>query len=174
MRPVHALTTLLTLVFHASDAQFPAVAQVDPLPVRPVERFVPWFDDPHPLLLQDTLITQCWSNGRQVIFNRGDIGFDLRTVDSCSCWEVRGEMHQDLLYGERGAVADDSSLVAFWRRDGPSLLSCWRVGWPANEVRCFRMDVQDTVRAEIVFRERLDGSGYEEFRSIWFRATEVH
>lgn len=141
--------------------------------MRPVERFDPWFDDPQPLLLQDTLITQCWSNGWQVIFNRGDIGFDLRTIDSCSCWQVRGALHQNLLDGERWTTAEDSLLVVRWRKDGDGLMDYWRVDRLEPDVRRFRMDIQDTVRLDSVFTERLHSSGVQLALDVWFRATEI-
>jgi hypothetical protein len=136
------------------DAQPDTVTEVRELPRGPIERFVPWFDDPNPLLLQDTLVTQCWSRGWELILPRRDVRFDLRAMDSCSCWKVRGALCQDLMGGERWVVADDSSLVARWRREADGLMSYWRVDRLELGVRRFQMSIADTVRQETEYIDR--------------------
>lgn len=142
--------------------------------LRPVERFIPAFEDPQPILLQDTVLTQCWSRGRALLFPRRDIGSDLRAVDSCSCWAVRGAVHQGILRGEQWTVADDSLLVAEWRKDGEGLVVCSRKDLPDLLARRYRMDVLDTVRELTEYIDRLDGTGMDEFHTVRFRMTEVH
>lgn len=156
---------------HPSFAQFPVVAEADIIPKRTVERFVPWFDDPRPLLLQDTLITQCWSRGSPLIFYRVDISVDLRTLDSCSCWRVRGSLHQDILGGGIWTELKDSSLVAKWVREVDGITSCRYLD--GQSIRRFRFEGQDTLKTETLFQERLEGMGFHELRTIWFRTTEV-
>ena len=162
---------MVIVACHHGFSQFPVVAQADSIPEHPVERSVPWFDDPQPLLLQDTLITQCWSRGWPLIFYRVDIGVDLRAVDSCSCWRVRGSLHQDILGGGIRTEVKDSSLVAKWRREVDGIMSCrYRDG---QGIRSFRFEEQDTLKTETLFQEGHDGMGFRELRTIWFRAREV-
>ena len=163
---------LIGTVSHCTGQETVAAALFPLERYRVIVRSVPWFEAPAPPLLQDSLIKQCWTGGTAIWPYRGRMSYDLRAVDSCSCWQVSGSICENVEEGTRWIQAGDSILVAKWCRTGENVLSCTYRQGRNTPARRFRIFPSDTVRTLTEYNDRLDES-LEEVRTVWFRTLEM-